>query len=235
MLVSLPRKTRGKPCGGSTGQAYQSRIDLLVRAGVGVQLSVDNQAPAPAPSPPWRGLLAISGAIDRVTAFLGRSVAWLILLAILVSAGNAIVRKAFDISSNAFLELQWYLFGWAFLVAASYTLQRNEHIRIDIVSNALSKRVRNWIDVLGHAFMLLPFTVLMVYLSWPFFFRTWRSAEMSGSAGGLIIWPGRLAILAGFVLLFFQAISELIKRVAILRGAIPDPSPDHPAHQIPIE
>ena len=94
---------------------------------------------------------------------------WLILAAILVSAGNAIIRKAFDISSNAWLELQWYLFGWAFLVAASYTLQRNEHIRIDIVSNALSKRVRNWIDILGHVFMLLPFTALMIYLSWPFF------------------------------------------------------------------
>ena len=186
-------------------------------------------------SPIWGVLLALSRRIDRITAFLGRSVMWLILLAILVSAGNAIVRKAFDISSNAWLELQWYLFGWAFLVAASYTLQRNEHIRIDIVSNALSKRVRNWIDILGHAFMLLPFTMLMVYLSWPFFFRTWRSDEMSGSAGGLIIWPGRLAILAGFVLLFFQAISELIKRIAILRGVLPDPSPDHPAHQVPIE
>jgi TRAP-type mannitol/chloroaromatic compound transport system permease small subunit len=186
-------------------------------------------------SPAWGALLAISGTIDRVTAFLGRSVSWLILLAILVSSGNAIVRKAFDISSNAWLELQWYLFGWAFLVAASYTLQRNEHIRIDIVSNALSKKARHWIDILGHVFMLLPFTVLMIYLSWPFFFRTWRSAEMSGSAGGLIIWPGRLAILAGFILLFFQAVSELIKRVAILREVVPDPSPDHPTHQIPIE
>jgi TRAP-type mannitol/chloroaromatic compound transport system permease small subunit len=200
-----------------------------------VQLSADSSN-APEDLPPmWRFLLVASSAIDRVTAFLGRSVSWLILLAILVSAGNAIVRKAFDISSNSWLELQWYLFGWAFLVAASYTLQRNEHIRIDIISNALSKRVRNWIDILGHAFMLLPFTALMIYLSWPFFFRTWRSAEMSGSAGGLIIWPGRLAILAGFILLFFQAISELIKRIAILRSVIPDPSPDHPTHQIPIE
>lgn len=200
-----------------------------------MQLSADSlNAPGDIP-PAWRFLLSASGSIDRVTAFLGRSVSWLILLAILVSAGNAIVRKAFDISSNSWLELQWYLFGWAFLVAASYTLQRNEHIRIDIISNALSKRVRNWIDILGHAFMLLPFTALMIYLSWPFFFRTWRSDEMSGSAGGLIIWPGRLAILAGFILLFFQAISELIKRIAILRNVIPDPSPDHPTHQIPIE
>ncbi len=200
-----------------------------------MQLSVDdlNQ---PRDIPPGWGLpLAVSRTIDGVSIFLGRSVGWLILLAILVSAGNAIMRKAFDISSNSWLELQWYLFGWAFLVAASYTLQRNEHIRIDIVSNALSKRTRNWIDILGHIFMLLPLTVLMSYLSWPFFMRAFRSGEMSGSAGGLMIWPGRLAILVGFVLLFFQAISELIKRIAILRGAIPDPSPDHPAHQIPIE
>jgi TRAP-type mannitol/chloroaromatic compound transport system permease small subunit len=200
-----------------------------------VQLSADSRDALRDAPPPWSFLLALSAGIDRVTAFLGRSVSWLILLAILVSSGNAIVRKAFDISSNAWLELQWYLFGWAFLVAASYTLQRNEHIRIDIVSNALSKKARHWIDILGHVFMLLPFTVLMIYLSWPFFFRTWRSAEMSGSAGGLIIWPGRLAILAGFILLFFQAVSELIKRVAILREVVPDPSPDHPTHQIPIE
>ena len=200
-----------------------------------MQLSVDNRG-VPRDLPPgWGLLLAASQGVDRVTAFLGRSVSWRILLAILVSAGNAIVRKAFDISSNSWLELQWYLFGWAFLVAASYTLQRNEHIRIDIISNALSKRTRNWIDVLGHLFMLLPFTLLMVYLSWPFFFRTFRSGEMSGSAGGLMIWPGRLAILAGFILLFFQAVSELIKRIAILREVIPDPSPDQPAHQIPIE
>jgi len=180
-------------------------------------------------------LLRLSAAIDAVCAFLGRTVIWLILAAILVSAGNAIMRKAFDMSSNAWLELQWYLFGWAFLVAASYTLQRNEHIRIDIVWNTLPKNVRHWIDIFGHVFMLLPFTGLMVYLSWPFFFRTWRSGEMSGSAGGLIIWPARLAILVGFVLLFFQAVSELIKRIAIMRGAMPDPSPDQPRHQIPIE
>lgn len=186
-------------------------------------------------SPVWASLLAICRIIDRINTFLGRSVMWFILLAILVSAGNAIVRKAFDISSNAWLELQWYLFGWAFLVAAAYTLLRNEHIRIDIVSNALSKRTRNWIDILGHLFMLLPFTVLMIYLSWPFFYRAFRSGEMSGSAGGLVIWPGRLAILVGFILLFFQAISELTKRIAIMRGVLPDPSPDRPLHQVPVE
>jgi TRAP-type mannitol/chloroaromatic compound transport system permease small subunit len=193
------------------------------------------RAPGPEGGPAWNILLGISRTIDAVSIALGRSVRWLILLAIIVSAGNAVVRKAFDMSSNAWLELQWYLFGWAFLVAASYTLERNEHIRIDILSNVFSKRVRNWIDLLGHAFMLLPFTALMVYLSWPFFMRTWRSGEMSGSAGGLIIWPGRLAILAGFILLFFQAISDLIKRAAITAEVVPDPSPDRPDHQVPIE
>jgi TRAP-type mannitol/chloroaromatic compound transport system permease small subunit len=182
-----------------------------------------------------QGPLALSRGIDRLNEFIGKSVSWLILLAILVSAANAVIRKLFDISSNAWLELQWYLFGWAFLVAASYTLQRNEHIRIDIISNALSRRTRNWIDIFGHVFMLLPFTMLMVYLSWPFFFRAFRSGEMSGSAGGLIIWPGRLAILVGFILLFLQAVSELIKRIAIMRGVLPDPSPEHPAHQVPVE
>jgi len=199
-----------------------------------VQPSGDNPERRAVP-PAWNALLSISGVIDRINTFLGRSVMWLILLAILVSAINAIVRKALDVSSNAWLELQWYLFGWAFLVAASYTLLRNEHIRIDIVSNALSRRTRNWIDVLGHIFMLLPLTALMVYLSWPFFLRAYRSGEMSGSAGGLVIWPGRLAIFVGFLLLLFQAISELIKRIAIIREIIPDPSPDHPAHQVPIE
>lgn len=200
-----------------------------------MQLSTgDRGRPAGLP-PGWAPLLALSRMIDAVNGWLGRSVMWLILAAILISSGNAIIRKAFDMSSNSWLELQWYLFGWAFLVAASYTLQRNEHIRIDIVSNALSRRTRNWIDVLGHAFMLLPFTMLMVFLSWPFFYRAFRSGEVSGSAGGLVIWPGRLAIFVGFLLLFFQAISELIKRVAILTRTIPDPSPDHPSHQVPVE
>jgi TRAP-type mannitol/chloroaromatic compound transport system permease small subunit len=180
-------------------------------------------------------LLRISAGIDAVSAFLGRAVTWLILAAILVSAGNAIIRKAFDMSSNAWLELQWYLFGWAFLVAASYTLQRNEHIRIDIVSNALPKRVRDWIDIFGHVFMLLPLTALMSYLSWPFFYNAYRSGEMSGSAGGLILWPARLAIPFGFALLFLQGISELIKRVAVIRGVIPDPHASQPSHHVPIE
>ena len=114
-----------------------------------------------------RLLIGLSSAIDAVTAFLGRAVAWLILAAVLVSAGNAVIRKAFDMSSNAWLELQWYLFGAVFLLAAAYTLQRNEHIRIDIVSGMLSKRARDWIDLFGHVFFLMPFVLLMLYLARP--------------------------------------------------------------------
>lgn len=180
------------------------------------------------------GLLALSRMIDAVTAFIGRHVIWLILAAILVSAINAIVRKAFDMSSNAWLELQWYLFGAVFMVAAAYTLQRNEHIRIDIVSGRLTQNVRNWIDIVGHALMLLPFTALMIYESIPFTLSAVRSGEMSGSAGGLIIWPARAFILAGFFLLFLQGISELIKRIAVMRGLIPDPHP-HQGHHAPLE
>jgi TRAP-type mannitol/chloroaromatic compound transport system permease small subunit len=168
-------------------------------------------------------LLALSRVIDRVSIVIGRAVMWSILAAVLVSAVNAIVRKAFDISSNAWLELQWYLFGAAFMLAASYTLQRNEHIRIDILSNRLSKRARDTIDAVCHVVMLIPFTALMTYLSWPFFYGAFRSGEMSGSAGGLIIWPARLFILLGFALLLVQAVSELIKRIAILNGSIADP------------
>jgi TRAP-type mannitol/chloroaromatic compound transport system permease small subunit len=180
------------------------------------------------------GLLTLSRGIDAVTAFIGRHIIWLILVAILVSAINAIIRKAFDISSNAWLELQWYLFGAVFMIAAAYTLQRNEHIRIDIVSGRLSQRARNWIDVFGHVLMLLPFTALMVYESVPFALSAWRSGEMSGSAGGLLIWPARAFILVGFLLLFIQGISELIKRIAVMRGLIPDPHPQH-GHHAPLE
>jgi TRAP-type mannitol/chloroaromatic compound transport system permease small subunit len=167
-----------------------------------------------------RLLIAFSRAIDAVNAFIGSAVSWAILLAVLVSAANAISRKAFSLASNAWLELQWYLFGAAFLLAAAYTLQRDEHIRIDIVSNALPKAVREWIDIIGHAFVLIPFTGLMIYECWPFFYSAWRSGEVSGSYGGLPLWPADLIILLGFVLLFFQAISELIKRLAhVLGGA----------------
>src|SRR5262249_48548414 len=159
-------------------------------------------------------LLSLSRAIDAITAWVGRWVYWLILAAVLVSAGNAVTRKLFDLSSNAWLELQWYLFGAVFMLAAANTLQRNEHIRIDILSNTLSPRGRNWIDVVGHVFFLLPFTMVMIYELVPWVILSIRSGEISANAGGLILWPARVVILVGFVLLFFQGLSELIKRIA---------------------
>jgi TRAP-type mannitol/chloroaromatic compound transport system permease small subunit len=168
-------------------------------------------------------LLRLARSIDRLTAAIGRSAAWLILLAILVSAGNAVMRKAFSLSSNAWLELQWYLFGAAYFLAAAYTLQRNEHIRIDIVSSRLPPRVRNWIDLAGHILMLMPFVVLMIWETAPFALYSVRLQEMSSNAGGLIIWPAKALILAGFVLLFLQGLSEIVKRIAIMRGLIAEP------------
>jgi len=180
-------------------------------------------------------LLAASRGIDAVTGLIGRWVYWLVLAAVLVSAGNAVVRKLFDISSNAWLELQWYLFGAVFMLAAAYTLQRNEHIRIDIVSNMLPPRGRNWIDVIGHTLFLLPLTIIMIRQCTPWVIDGIESGEISASAGGLILWPARLVILAGFVLLFFQAVSELIKRIAIMRGVIPDPHARQDIHHAHVE
>ncbi len=175
-------------------------------------------------------LLKLSAAIDWLTVLAGRAVSWLILAAVLVSAGNAISRKAFDISSNAWLELQWYLFGAVFMIAAAYTLQRNEHIRIDIISGLLRKRTRDWIDLFGHVFFLMPFVLLMLWMLIPYVRRSFRTGEMSGNASGLILWPAKAVILIGFALLFLQAISEIIKRVAVLTGHIEDPQPDHYSH-----
>lgn len=168
-------------------------------------------------------LLSLSRGIDAITGFVGRWIAWLVLAAVLVSATNATIRKAFDISSNAWLELQWYLYGAVFLLAAAYTLQKNEHVRIDFVSNMFSKRVRNWIDLLGHIFFLMPFAALLVYLAWPWVIKSISTGEISASAGGLIIWPAKLMVLVGFVLLLAQGISEIIKRIGVIRGDIPEP------------
>ena len=139
------------------------------------------------------------------------------------------MRKALDISSNAWLELQWYLFAAVFLLAAAYTLQRNEHIRIDVVAGRLSKRARDWIDLSGHFLMLMPFVVLMIYGAVPYVRSSFRQQEVSSNAGGLLLWPAKALILAGFLLLFVQAISEIIKRIAVMRGDIPDPAPEHRA------
>jgi TRAP-type mannitol/chloroaromatic compound transport system permease small subunit len=179
-------------------------------------------------------LLRVSRGIDRFSVFVGRAVSWLILASILISAANATSRKLFDLASNAWLELQWYLFGAAFMLAAAYTLQRGEHIRIDIVSNALSERVRNWIDLAGHVLMLLPFTVLMIFETTPFVLDSFRLQEMSTSYGGLIVWPAKALILASFLMLFVQGLSEIVKRVAIMRGLIADPrhaSAEAPSHR----
>ncbi len=177
-----------------------------------------------------QGLLALSRFIDRVTAFIGKFVAWLVLAAVLISAGNAILRKAFSISSNAWLEAQWYLFGAVFMLAAAYTLQTNDHIRIDIIYGALKKRTQDWIDLIGHILFLLPFTVLMVYLLIPYVWRSFVSGEVSQNAGGLLLWPAKLMLLLGFALLVAQGLSEIIKRIAIMRRIISDPHRHSGAH-----
>lgn len=174
--------------------------------------------------------LSISRAIDAVTTFTGRYVAWLILLAIIISTVNAIIRKVFDRSSNAWLEGQWVLFGAVFLLCASWTLWSNDHIRIDIVNSRFSKRVRDWIDVFGHVVFLMPLTIIMTYHSCPFFVRSYSIDEQSLNAGGLPQWPSKFLVFAGFLLLFFQAVSELIKRVAILRGVLIDPQASGGGH-----
>lgn len=176
------------------------------------------------------GLLKLSRAIDAVTEAIGKSVAWLILLAILVSAINATVRKIFNTSSNAWLELQWYLYGAAFLLASANTLRHNEHIRIDILYGALSRRVQHWIDLLGHIFFLMPFVLLMDFYLVPYVTKSVENGEMSASAGGLILWPAKALILGGFLLLTLQGISEIIKKVAVMRGDMADPTPFVSAH-----
>lgn len=168
-------------------------------------------------------LLKISAAIDAFNSRVGQFIKWLILAAVLVSTGNAIIRKLFNQSSNAWLELQWYLFGAVFMLGAAYTFLKNEHIRIDIVTGNLSKKVRDWIDVIGHVLFLVPFAWIMIWHGFPFFFRSYEIKEASMNAGGLTVWPAKLLVPLGFVLLLIQGISELIKRIAILRGEMVDP------------
>jgi TRAP-type mannitol/chloroaromatic compound transport system permease small subunit len=177
-----------------------------------------------------QALLKVSRLIDRLSEFLGRWVVWLVLAAVLLSAGNAIVRKAFNMSSNAMLELQWYFFSAIFLLCAGYTLLRNEHVRIDVITGRFSARTQTWIDVLGTIFFLMPMALIFIYLSWPVFVRTITHGEISTNAGGLIIWPARALVPIGFTLLFLQGFSELVKRIAFLTGAGPDPVQRHDAH-----
>jgi len=172
-------------------------------------------------------LLGLSRAIDELNERVGRLVYWLVLVMVLVSAANATSRYALSIASNAWLELQWYLFSAVFLLCAGYTLRHNEHIRIDVVSSRFSRRTQIWIDVFGLIFFLLPISVYMMWSSWPIFMNAWNSGEISASAGGLIRWPARLLVPAGFFLLTLQGVSELIKRVATLMGLIPDTVEKH--------
>jgi TRAP-type mannitol/chloroaromatic compound transport system permease small subunit len=174
-----------------------------------------------------KSLLALSRAIDSLNEHVGRLVYWLVLAMVLISAGNATSRYALNMASNAWLELQWYLFAAVFLLCAGYTLLHNEHIRIDVIASRLSRRAQIWIDVFGLLVFLLPMSLLILWLSWPIFMNAWRIGEYSGSAGGLIRWPARLLVPAGFFLLSAQGISELIKRVAYLRGVIEDPVEQH--------
>ncbi|NPD17628.1 TRAP transporter small permease subunit [Xinfangfangia sp. D13-10-4-6] len=168
-------------------------------------------------------LLALSRAIDCANTLIGKAVSWLLLAAILISAINAVIRKVFSTSSNAWLESQWYLFSAVFLIAAGYTLLSNEHVKVDLVYGKLSRKKQLWIDIFGTIFFLMPFCLITIYLSWPVFLQKLASGEVSNSPGGLIQWPAWMLIPVGFTLLAIQGLSELIKRVAILRGDIPDP------------
>lgn len=176
-----------------------------------------------------RAMVPLARGVDALSVGVGKTVMWLVLVAVLVSAYNAMQRYAFNVSSNAWLEIQWYLYGAIFLGAAAYTLQRNEHIRIDVVASMLSRRTRSWIDLGGHVFFLTPFTILMVELSVPWAYFSYTRNELSDNAGGLLRWPAKALLVFGFSLLFLQALSEIVKRVAILRGVIPDPNAEHDA------
>ncbi len=170
-----------------------------------------------------QSLLKLSRGIDAFTRWTGKRLAWLILLAVVVSALNAIIRKTLDTSSNSWLELQWVLFSMVFLLCSPWTLLDNEHIRIDIVNQMLPKRVRDSIDVVGHVFFLMPLCVIMVITGVPFFLRSAEINEQSSNAGGLPQWPAKSLIMIGFAFLLIQCLSELIKRIAVMRGIIPDP------------
>ncbi len=177
------------------------------------------------------GLLAFSRGIDRMNEFIGKAVSWLILVAVLVSATNAVIRKVFSASSNAWLEMQWYLYGAAFLLAAAYTLKQNEHVRIDIVYGMFSRRVQHWIDLLGHLLFLMPFVMAMLWMLTPYVLKSVLNGEVSTNSGGLVIWPAKSLLLIGFSLLWLQGFSEIVKKIAVMRGVIPDPTPFISAHE----
>jgi len=171
-----------------------------------------------------KSLLALSRAIDALNEKVGHAVYWLVLVAVLISAVNAVVRKVFNVSSNSFLEMQWYLFSAIFLFCAGYTLLKNQHVRIDVIAGRLSPRAQAWIDIVGTVFFLFPMAIMIMILSWPVFVMAYERNEVSTNAGGLVIWPARLLVPIGFFLLVIQGVSELIKRIAFLKGLIADPS-----------
>ena len=168
--------------------------------------------------------LSLSRRIDQFSEWIGRWVAWLVLAAVLISAGNAISRKAFNLSSNAYLEIQWYLFAAVFMLASGYTLLRQEHVKIDVISGRFSKRTQIWIDIVGLCVFLFPFIFMIVKLSMPLAIDAYVKHEMSSNAGGLIRWPVFALLPLGMLVLGIQGVSELVKRVAFLQGLIPDPS-----------
>ncbi len=168
-------------------------------------------------------LLRLSGAIDKFNEVIGKLVMWLVLAAVFISAANAVLRKAFNIGSNAWLEIQWYLFAAVFMLGVGYVMLRNAHVRIDFISSKLSKRTNAIIDALGLVVFTIPLSIIMIDLGWPLFYRAWVSGEMSQNAGGLIRWPVLMLIPLGFGILLMTAISELIKRVAFLRGLRDEP------------
>jgi TRAP-type mannitol/chloroaromatic compound transport system permease small subunit len=170
-----------------------------------------------------RALLGLSRLIDGLNDRIGKLVSWLVLAAVLVSAGNAVVRKVFDTSSNAFLEGQWYMFATLFLLSGAYTLLKQEHVRIDVIYLRFSRRTQVGIDIFGTVMFLLPMSLLMLYLCWPYFINAFTSGETSANAGGLIQWPVKMMMPAGFALLTLQGVSEIIKRIAWLKGMAPDP------------
>ena len=163
-------------------------------------------------------LLKLSGAIDRLNQKVSVFADWLVLLSCLISAGNALSRYGFNMSSNAWLEIQWYMFAGMFMLGASYTLCRNEHVRVDILYSHLSTRKQIWIDLFGGIFFLLPAAIILAWMSWPVFYTSWTEHEMSGNAGGLIRWPVKIFLPLGFALLTAQGVSEVIKRIAMLTG-----------------
>jgi len=165
-------------------------------------------------------LLDLSLLIDAINKRLGYLANWMVLIACVISAANAMIRYAFDMSSNAWLEIQWYLFAGMVMLGASYTLQRNEHVRVDIVYTQLSERAKEWLDLLGTIFFLIPSCLLIAWLSWPFFYESWHIQEISGNAGGLLRWPVKILLPIGFVLVALQGVSEIIKRIAALRGYV---------------